>query len=1085
MDIDERLVLLLSGCLWVREPEAATRWVPALAAQAPALVALPGPDGAPTAALPVRTFGALLSPTLTVVREALAAHAQGRSAGLEGQSGQAAAADPLVSTLLDQLSQVARPGLRADLVPALSVAALSRQLIRGLDPAARLPWVPAERRAEAAAVADALRPLDPAARGAATRAVAWALSSRIAAAVGLLGHAGAPVEGGGLLRTMLPNPLILCVDREQLSGAEGLGAACAALGLQVSPALLAELGPAAGAALAQARAAVAAGGGSGAEQAVVALLGEAGGPAQPLLHPEGGPALISLLHDILGEKGLKAAGAGKQTIKALTEPGARGALAAAWRTLGRALGEWDVISALIDRLLPIEVEAAQTTSPWGALPADARWPLLVPRPDAKSAPAAVLAVRLSELRASLAQALGPRAWAAWGLDRALEAHCRKVGATVREWRGDHLICAWPTPELALRQALALREALKPGAPLAVGPEEAELRLPEGSAVGIGLALGVVDGGTDGEHSALGGEAVATALALAGSGKVGKLLADPTLERRAGHGASGLESEGIACSGSFLRVTLDRARKRGEAAHTRGEGGAVHGTDREFAALPVLAYWAQGAEHALVAVAFSESAGRSAAAELRLLTAGQLTELARADQRLGRAAPAPAASRRDVDIFAEDSGPVPPREGRAAPRPSAEPISDRQAAQPRPAPPPRAAAAPSAALPPTPTPPRPAPAPRPSPQAEAAPVPPPPGPSPLLWAGEDDEPATAPPSTPPAAPAKVAPAAAPFAADPFAGDPFAADEEETGSGLAPSVSVFGFPPAPTPARAAARPAPAATPPAPAPTPAPAPAPDPLLDDPFADDEPDQGPALHEQPKGAAGRPAPAPSAPMLLDDDLGALGPPLSSAPAPAPSAPRAAAPSPWAAAGDDDDPFAGLELGPSPAARDPFGGDSGVSFPPPPSSAAPPPIASTPAVPSAPMMLDDDPFAAMAAPTPARAPAPPSAPPAPRSPAPPAAPTPERAPRSLAPHLAGHFQQYVYIEAGSGWTFGLRDGGVLRDALRFDGESVDEALSHFLQQKITERLTPQTERTLPLLTGSAPKPLTAPMVQRACARVGL
>jgi hypothetical protein len=120
----------------------------------------------------------------------------------------------------------------------------------------------------------------------------------------------------------------------------------------------------------------------------------------------------------------------------------------------------------------------------------------------------------------------------------------------------------------------------------------------------------------------------------------------------------------------------------------------------------------------------------------------------------------------------------------------------------------------------------------------------------------------------------------------------------------------------------------------------------------------------------------------------------------------------------------------------------------------------------------------MSGPSPA-APAPSAAP----SPAPSAAPA--RAQRSLAPQLAGHFQQYVYLEAGAGWCFGLRDGAMLRDALRFEGGSLDEALSSFLQQKITERLTPQTERTLPLQSGVAPKPLTSAMVQRACARVGL
>ncbi|MFM2245541.1 MAG: hypothetical protein RL071_1615, partial [Pseudomonadota bacterium] len=228
---------------------------------------------------------------------------------------------------------------------------------------------------------------------------------------------------------------------------------------------------------------------------------------------------------------------------------------------------------------------------------------------------------------------------------------------------------------------------------------------------------------------------------------------------------------------------------------------------------------------------------------------------------------------------------------------------------------------------------------------------------------------------------------------------------------------------------------------------------------------------------AGRPAPAPSAPMLLDDDLGPMSPmgPISPMPTAAPAAAARPAPAaPWSAGEDDDDPFAGLDLAPATPSRDPFGGDSGVSFPAAPVPVAAPPIGSTPAAPSAPMLLDDDPFAAMSGPGPA-------------APAPTAAPSsaPARAQRSLAPQLAGHFQQYVYLEAGAGWCFGLRDGAMLRDALRFEGDSLDEALSSFLQQKITERLTPQTERTLPLQSGVAPKPLTSAMVQRACARVGL
>jgi hypothetical protein len=666
MDTDERLKTLLSGCRWVRSPTLALSLIPGLAEHAPALVGMPKRGGEVVPRVPVLCIPALADAVAGHLAEVLPGAASGAPALHEADP--AALRDhPLVRPLTELVAQASQPGLRAALTPALALAWITTRLLHG----GRIPGLSSEAQRRAASAVTAWSALPPAGRGAALRGLGASLSGALAAAIGVAAMSGAPVPTGGLLRQLLVDPLLFAFPRGGLDQGQGLDVAAAMLGLPLSAEVLADA-PRVGAAVFSAVRERAARGVPEPGDALVTVLFDEGAVAEDAAwHPVGGPALISAA-PLLAGKALSTAGLSKAAAKAYAQPRSARALSAAWAVLAPALARWDVLSRLVDLVEPVWTEGGRAVTEAGGLPVDPRWSFFVPRTEV--ALGAVVAVRLSEVFDGISVVLGGRVWARWGVVEAFHELCRGSGASVRQVIGDCGVVVFPAPEHALPFARAALAAFGPGAVLPLDADRQSVRLPDHVTVGLGLALGPVEGGTDGEQSALRGRAVAEALALAGNGRAEGVAHDPLAVRRAGWGRDGLQNQSLVASDAFVRSTVDRARKRGAAARLRGDGGACGGVSTDFAVYPVRALWQSGEEVVAALLLGDEASAERGACELRFLAPDALQEWHRADahaaaDRARAAARAPAAAGMDAPSmsFFGAPGPAPgPARGRADP-----------------------------------------------------------------------------------------------------------------------------------------------------------------------------------------------------------------------------------------------------------------------------------------------------------------------------------------------------------------------------------------------------------------------------------
>jgi len=616
MDVDERFQTILQECRWVRDPGTAARLVPALGAEAPAFVMLPQRGGEVRASVPIVCVSMLAGPVAHTIVSAV----NGEGGGFENLDTAGVAADPLAAAMASIFAQCALPGLRSQATPALAVTWCTWEVLSGRSNT--LPGIDdalgQATRTAAARVAAA----SGTARAELLQAIGWALVSRIAGGLSLAGMSGAEVVTGGLYRQILSNPLLLGYPRGTLEAEPGQAAPL--LGLSLEPALVQAGLTAASALLVASRKRLEAGKAEPLDVALQAVIPADTDPSVAALHPTAGPALIAALPVLSTAKDLQKAGVDKRFAKGLVSARGARAMASAWRTLSEALGTWDVLSSLVNRVVPLQEQEGRMFGPGGALPIDARWPLLLPRPNASGTVQAVVAVRLTELRESLLGALHSRPWSLLNIRRTFDQVARANGASVRQVIGDCAVCTFPAPELALRFALLVQRAIGPDAGLELGDDGSTIPVPPTSAIGIGLALGVVEGGTDGERAHLSGRAVAEAVALAGNGRAARLHDDGVGVRQAGWGGGGFLNEGIVASDAFVRTVLDRTRRRNRPAHVRGEGGVCGGVGDDFALAPVSGWWEAGDD--LVASALLiDSESMEGVAEIRVMSSGDFKE----------------------------------------------------------------------------------------------------------------------------------------------------------------------------------------------------------------------------------------------------------------------------------------------------------------------------------------------------------------------------------------------------------------------------------------------------------------------------
>ncbi len=634
MDIDERLKTLLVDCRWVRDPELAALLLPGLSEHAPPLVALPTPDGDVVPGVPVLCIPALADGVALVFASAVEEGLAGSPlSSVDGLEPEALRDDPLVLALTDLIAQASTPGIRASVVPVLAVAWIGQQLAAGRS--GQVPGLSGDAAKKAMLAAGALGGVDPVARGACLRGVGFALAGRLGAAANMAAMAGAPVQLGGLYRQMLPDPLVMAFPRGTLDAGQGLGAAAEMLGLKVSEAVLNDAEKVATAVFQAHRDRADAGKLEPADSAISHFFHSGTDPERAIWHPFAGPAMVGLA-PLLAGKQLGTVGLSRDAAKAYGNQRSARALASVWRQFTMAMCKWDVLSRMVDLVVPIRIEGGRAHTPRGRLPVDARWSLLVPRPASQSSLAAVAAVRLSDVLDSVTVALGGRHWARWSVIQAFHVACRDAGGSVRQVLGDAALVAFPAPEHALAFAGKIRTALGPGAMLAVDADGLEVKVPASAALGIGLALGAVDGGTDGESSSLGGRASVEALMLAGNGRADSVAHDPLSSRAAGWGQDGLHNHGVVASDTFVRSVVDRARKRGVPLHVRGESGQCGGVSDDFESYAVRAWWQDGKDVVAALLLGGPHTAHAGASELRRMSADELVAWRSADRVHARA-----------------------------------------------------------------------------------------------------------------------------------------------------------------------------------------------------------------------------------------------------------------------------------------------------------------------------------------------------------------------------------------------------------------------------------------------------------------
>ncbi len=641
MDIDERLQTILQECRWVRDSGTAAQLVPALASEAPAFVPLPQRDGEVRPAVPVVCLEMVASAVVKVIVDA----ADGKAGGFENLDAAGVAADPLAAALADMFEQVSHPGLRAQLTPVLVTTWAAWQVLAGR--ADTLPGVDANVAQASRTAAARIAAASGTAKADLLQNIGWALTSRVAGALHLAGMAGADVATGGLYRQILPNPLMLAFPRGTLD--VDPAPAAGILGLSLEPGLIHAGSVAAAQLLVESRARLEKGQEEPLDVALQAVIPAEVDAETASLHPIAGPALIAALPVLMDAKAMGKLKIDKKYVKGLASAKGARALTAAWKRLCHGLGGWDVLSSLVARVVPLTEREGRMVGPGGALPADARWPMLVPRANALNTVQAVVAIRCTESRESLLGVLSARPWSIRNLERSFVEAARKNGASVRQFLGDVAVCTFPAPELALRFALVVRRVLGAESPLELGEDSTAMSVPASASIGIGMALGVVTGGTDGEAAVLGGRAVSEAVALAGNGRAVNLYDDGVGVRAAGWSAEGLSNEGIVASQALVRSLVDRTKRRNRPVHVRGEGGLCGGVSEDFAVAPVTAWWEAG-EGIVAAALMVDAESSEGIAEIRVLSQDDLKEWFGSD----RSAAALRTSRRPAPAATEHS-----------------------------------------------------------------------------------------------------------------------------------------------------------------------------------------------------------------------------------------------------------------------------------------------------------------------------------------------------------------------------------------------------------------------------------------------
>ncbi len=621
MDTPERIRDLLRSCAWLDDPALAVGLVPSVVEIAGALQ--PGGSAAARWALPAACgpeIAAAAAQTLMMVGPRLLTG--GSMPAITEGDDSALLADPLVRTLLELLCRAAPFGRARVDVPGLVLARVCSQVMACRS--RELPGLSVSTVRDLDEMAGRISSRPPAERGALLSRLSFEISARAGAAFSLAGRSGLRVAGGGVTRQLLSEPLLLCFPRGTLDQGRGLDELAELAGLPLPEGTADELVRACDVALKAHRERVD-------KQplaidlALISMLGTVTDPLTALLHPVRGPLLIGGLPELAPQKAYKKAGVGGAMLKGIRGRLGCRALASVWSDLLKRLLVWDLLSVVCARVRDVPGKVLRDR-------------FLQPRLAAPSR-GFVAAVGLTPLRTHLATRSD---WQTGVVTEAWAGICSDDAVALSAGVADHGVAVLDSARAAALFAFAALKAMGGPRQLPLVPTREFAAIPPQVRPSVGLAVGPVTGGTDGERDLPAGPAVGEAIALSGSGPLDLDAGDSLDVRRAQVGASGLRSEGVVCSAAFFEALLKEVRDSSAGLRVAGQGGAGVGDFcADFECYPVRAYWGVPSE-IVVAIALAE--GAAPAVELRVMDVESLTDFHLADAELARRSrPAPSAA----------------------------------------------------------------------------------------------------------------------------------------------------------------------------------------------------------------------------------------------------------------------------------------------------------------------------------------------------------------------------------------------------------------------------------------------------------
>lgn len=628
MEHRERVRALVEGCAWVRDSGLALSLIPALAEDLPAWAGVHGSGPR----IPTPAAGAIARALAKVLPDLLQQAKSGDAPELSSFDRGQLQSDPLVRTLTAMFAQTTRKGLRSHTVPAIVTAWATREILLGRMGSAGL-LEPAELGAVDEA-AQQLMAVEDEVRMNLVARIGRSVAGRVGAAMALAAGSGLRIPTGDLYRVLLPNVLVLNWTKTTFKAERDLPLASAALGLQLTAAQIADARKALQFMIAAADAAKPSNPLSALTTALEGWRVDSKDPMSAILHPLAAPWILRSLPHLTTVKDLKAAGVSAAFAKSVCDPAGARAASAAWRSLTEGIAVYDLLSTLLDRVMPVRWDRGRAMSPSGPLGEGVMWSWLCPSDPAEPLLASVVAVRLDEVLAVARAAGSQRDELVYEgiLVPLWERLASEAGAGLWSMDGDLALAAFPTVREAV--VFASNVVAHLSGPAEVGEAPRDLVIPASVHLSAGVSWGAIVGGTDGVSHDFGGAAVREAVVATGLGELGSPADDPVGVRGASVDDSGLQSQGVVIHAAAQGQLLGELDAAGGVYHKAGTRSRAGGLDLDFEHYPVPLWFEEGdAVYLLLAL----GRGGLAISEVKRLDREGLSELHLQDKEVSRMA----------------------------------------------------------------------------------------------------------------------------------------------------------------------------------------------------------------------------------------------------------------------------------------------------------------------------------------------------------------------------------------------------------------------------------------------------------------